>query len=123
MLNFIAVLLICQLVGEVLHKASGLPLPGPVIGMVLLFFGLLVRGSVPDDLSRLTKGLLDHLSLLFVPAGVGVVVHLSLVREEWLSLSAALIFSTVFTIGATGLLLSWLFRISKKDPTGPELKD
>lgn len=123
MLHFIALLLVCQLAGEIIHKASGLPLPGPVIGMIILFLGLLAKGGVPEGLGQVTKGLLDHLSLLFVPAGVGVVVHLGLVRDEWLSISLALVASTVLTIGATGLLLSWLLRVTGKPPQGPELKD
>jgi holin-like protein len=123
MLHFVALLLVCQLFGEVVQKASGLPLPGPVIGMLVLFAGLVLKGGVPEGLSGVAKGLLDHLSLLFVPAGVGVVVHLSLVRAEWLSISAALIASTVITIGATGLLLAWLLRLSGKPPQGPELKE
>ncbi len=123
MLHFLALLLVCQLIGEVIHKASGLPLPGPVIGMAILFAGLLLRGEVPDALTNVTKGLLDHLALLFVPAGVGVVVHLSLIGEEWLAITLALIFSTVVTIGATALLLSWLLKLAGKGPSGQELKE
>ena len=123
MLHFLALLLVCQLIGEVIHKASGLPLPGPVIGMAILFAGLLLRGSVPDALTNVTKGLLDHLALLFVPAGVGVVVHLSLIGEEWLAITLALLFYTVITIGATALLLSWLLRLTGKGPGGQELKE
>lgn len=123
MLNFIAVLLVCQLIGEAVHKASGLSLPGPVIGMIILFIGLLIRGGVPQELGSLAKGLLDHLALLFVPAGVGVVVHLSLVKDEWVAISLALIVSTVVTIAVTSLLLSWLLRISGKGPTATESKE
>ncbi|MEJ2026870.1 MAG: CidA/LrgA family protein, partial [Limibacillus sp.] len=52
MLNFLALLLVCQLAGEVLQKLSGLPLPGPVIGMVLLFVGLVLHGDIPEDLGK-----------------------------------------------------------------------
>ncbi len=123
MLHFLALLLICQLAGEAIQKASGLPLPGPVIGMVILFVGLLIHGKVPEDLGSVTKGLLDHLALLFVPAGVGVVVHLSLIRDEWLPITVGLIVSTVVTIAVTSLLLSWMLRLSGKGPRGPEVKE
>ena len=63
------------------------------------------------------------LALLFVPAGVGVVVHLSLVKDEWVAISLALIVSTVVTIAVTSLLLSWLLRISGKGPTATESKE
>ena len=70
MLAAITVLLVCQLVGEIVIVAFGLPVPGPVVGMVLLFVYLILRRGVSEDLSNTSHGLLRHLSLLFVPAGV-----------------------------------------------------
>jgi holin-like protein len=123
MLNFVALLLVCQLIGEVIQKASGLPLPGPVIGMVILFIGLLIRGEVPETLGSVTKNLLDNLALLFVPAGVGVLTHLALIEDEWLPITLALVLSTLITIAVTALLLSWLLRISGKAPSSQESKE
>jgi holin-like protein len=123
MLNFVALLLVCQLIGEVIQKASGLPLPGPVIGMVILFIGLLIRGEVPEALGSVTKNLLDNLALLFVPAGVGVLTHLALIEDEWLPITLALVLSTLITIAVTALLLSWLLRISGKAPSSQESKE
>lgn len=123
MLNFVALLLVCQLIGEVIQKASGLPLPGPVIGMVILFIGLMIRGEVPETLGSVTKNLLDNLALLFVPAGVGVLTHLALIEDEWLPITLALVLSTVITIAVTALLLSWLLRISGKAPSSQESKE
>lgn len=108
MLFHITLLLTCQLGGEVIARAAGLPVPGPVIGMVILFAGLVIRGQVPDGLERLGQGLLAHLSLLFVPAGVGVMVHLDLIASEWAPISAALIVSTLVTIAVTGLVMKAL---------------
>ncbi len=108
----IAGLLICQLAGEAIQRATGLPLPGPVIGMVILFAGLLIRGGVPDGLKTAARGLLDHLALLFVPAGVGVVLHLALVAEEWLPIAAALVGSTVLTIAVTALVMRLMLRLT-----------
>lgn len=109
-LQFIAVLLLCQLIGEVFVVWTGLPVPGPVVGMLLLFTGLTLRGGVPDGLSRVTDGLLSHLSLLFVPAGVGVMLHIAMLRDEWLAISVALVLSTVLTIAITGLIMTLLVR-------------
>ena len=72
MIAALTILLLFQLAGEVLVQLSGLPVPGPVIGMVLLFLALALRGSVSEDLRNTSQTLLSHLSLLFVPAGVGV---------------------------------------------------
>ncbi len=71
-LNGVTLLLVYQLTGEILVRLLGLPIPGPVLGMVMLFVTLMIRGSAPpDSLSEASSALLSHLSLLFVPAGVG----------------------------------------------------
>lgn len=109
-LKFIALLLICQLAGEVFVVPTGLPVPGPVVGMALLFAGLALRGSVPVGLGRVVDVLLSHLSLLFVPAGVGVMLHIVMLRTEWAAISVALVLSTVLTILVTGLVMKVLIR-------------
>jgi len=109
-LKFIALLLLCQLAGEVFVTWSGLPVPGPVVGMVSLFVGLVIRGGIPGGLGRLVDGLLSHLSLLFVPAGVGVMQHIAMLRDEWLAISVALVLSAVLTIAVTGLVMTVLMR-------------
>lgn len=108
MLEAVAVLLLCQLAGELIVIFMGWPLPGPVVGMLLLFLGLMWRGEVPDNLSRTAGELLGQLSLLFVPAGVGVMTHLALLGSQWLPLTASMIVSTLLTIAVTGLLMQHL---------------
>jgi holin-like protein len=108
------ILLACQLVGEVVTRLLRLPVPGPVLGMVILFCVLLVRRQVPDDLSVVTGGLLQNLSLLFVPAGVGVMLHAQLLAENWMALSAALLLSAVITIVVTGVVMTWSLRLTSE---------
>jgi putative effector of murein hydrolase LrgA (UPF0299 family) len=110
MLNAITLILCCQLAGELLVTAGGLPVPGPVCGMALLFAGLIVRGGIPDDIANVADLLLGNLSLLFVPAGVGVMLHLGLLKAEILPISVALIASTLITIAVTALLMQWFNR-------------
>jgi holin-like protein len=98
-------ILACQLVGEALQRLSGLPLSGPVIGMVLLFGWLVLRGSVPEELTQTSRGLLKHLSLLFVPAGAGVIAYLPLLASEWLPISVAVVGATLATIAVTALVM------------------
>ena len=105
MLGAITLLLVYQLIGEVIALAFKLPVPGPVIGMLLLFLTLLARGSISEDLRNTATSLLSHLSLLFVPAGTGVMVHLARVADEWVAIVAALIGSTVLTIAVTALVM------------------
>ncbi|HSH07496.1 MAG TPA: CidA/LrgA family protein [Burkholderiales bacterium] len=110
MLGALTVLLVYQLVGEVLVQLLGLPVPGPVVGMLLLFVTLLARGSAPEPLRTTANGLLAHLSLLFVPAGVGVMLHFERLGAEWLPILVALVASTVITIGVAALVMRALQR-------------
>jgi holin-like protein len=98
----------CQLLGEFIVRAFALPLPGPVLGMFLLFAALVVRGgsgerAVPPQLGAAADGLLGHLSLLFVPASVGLMVYLDLLAANALTLILAVAISTALAQAATAL--------------------
>jgi len=108
MIESLALILLCQLIGEVLVRLTHLPVPGPVIGMGLLFAGLVLRGGPSEKLTATANGLLQHLSLLFVPAGVGIMLHLGLIEAQWLPILAALLVSTAITIAITGWLMQRL---------------
>jgi holin-like protein len=108
LLESLAVLLFCQLIGELTVLYFEIPVPGPVIGMLLLFIGLMIRGNIPQPLAQTANGLLEQLSLLFVPAGVGVMTHLTLLGNQWLPLTTSLVISTLLTIAVTGLLMQKL---------------
>ena len=112
-------LLSCQLLGEVLVRVTGIPLPGPVAGMAMLFAILAVRGSVPESLEELANGLLANLSVLFVPAGVGVMLYLPLVASEWLPIAVALVVSTLGTIAVTAGVMRALAPAAE----GPERRE
>jgi len=118
MLAAITLLLVYQLVGEIAAVALHLPIPGPVIGMALLFATLAARGQVTQDLRDTASGLLRHLSLLFVPAGVGVMAHLGRLQHEWLPISISLVASTLVTIAVTALVLRGLLarRARRQQP-------
>ena len=103
-LRGLAILLLLQALGEVLARALSLPFPGPVIGMALLFAAL--RWSpIRAPIQAAADLLLAHLSLLFVPVGVGVITHLDLVARYGLRLMAAIVVSTWVGMAVTGLLL------------------
>lgn len=110
MLGHLTLIFLCQLVGELVVGALVLPVPGPVLGMVLLFAILMVRGHVPEGLGQVAGGLQKAMSLLFVPAGAGVMLHFHLLADAALPLGLGLLVSTVVTIAVTGLLMAWLGR-------------
>ena len=115
MIQGLTVLLFCQLVGEALSRALSLGIPGPVLGLIGLFAWLSWRGGVPEEVAQAADGLLAHLSLLFVPAGVGVIVHLGLLRSEWLPIVAALVGSAFLTVLVTALVMRWMVRHQPDD--------
>jgi holin-like protein len=120
MLGYLTVIFCCQLVGELFVSALQLPVPGPVVGMALLFAGLLIYGSIPDDLGATANLLITNLSLLFIPAGVGVMLHVRLIGRDWLPISVALLVSTALTIAVTAAVMVWLApRFAKSDAAGP----
>lgn len=110
MLGALTVLLVYQLVGEALVQLAGLPVPGPVVGMLLLFVTLAVRRRVAEPLRETSQQLLSHLSLLFVPAGVGVMLHFGRLGSEWLALAVALVASTVITLVVSAVVMRALQR-------------
>ncbi len=110
MIGALAILLGLQLLGEVAVQVSGLPIPGPVVGMVLLFIILRWRESLPDALRATAETLLSHLSLLFIPAGVGIIQHGTRLADEWLALLAAMVLSTLITVVVTALVMQWVIR-------------
>ncbi len=118
MIAGLTTLLLFQCVGEVLVRALKLPFPGPVLGMLLLLIALLVRGrALPPGLREAGHGVLRHLSLLFLPAGVGVMLYYRSLTASPLPMFAVLVVSTVATIAATALVVSWLSR--RAAPTVP----
>ena len=100
-------LLACQLAGAILVRLAGLPVPGPVFGMVILLAGV-VLGGVPESLRKVANGLLTHLPLFFVPAGVGLVTHGARLRADWLPLTVGIVFSTLVTMLVVGLMIQRL---------------
>lgn len=105
MLLGLFVLLACQLAGEVVARGLGMPIPGPVIGIVLLFAVLAVHGRLtrPEaaeqgEVAKAADGLLANLGLVFIPAGVGISQHYKLILDNGIAVVAALVVSTVLTL-------------------------
>jgi holin-like protein len=101
MIQALTALFLCQLAGEVITRAAGVTFPGPVLGMGLFFLVLLARGRTGPSVDGVADGLLRNLSLLFVPAAVGVVQQLDLIAANWLAIGLALVVSTLLTLIAT----------------------
>ena len=128
MIASLSLILLCQLAGEAFVRGIGLPMPGPVIGLMLLLllllmrdrFAVLARGPLQDNgVESASRGLLDNLSLLFVPAGVGVVQKLDLIVHHGVAFLGVLMISVLITLlvtVATFLLASRLLTRERQSP-------
>ncbi len=118
MLLAILALMGCQLIGEGLRDALGLPIPGPVIGMFLLAAILACRGrrpgAAPSALETTAETLISYMGLLFVPAGVGIIAEASLLGQQWMPIVAAVIGSTVLSLAVTGFVMNRAMSWSEK---------
>jgi putative effector of murein hydrolase LrgA (UPF0299 family) len=110
MIASLSLILLCQLAGEAFVRGLGLPMPGPVVGLMILLvlllardrFAVLARGPLQDDgVESASRGLLANLSLLFVPAGVGVVQKLDLIVDHGIAFLGVLVISVLITLLVT----------------------
>jgi len=108
-LRGLALLLLFQAAGEGLTRGFGLPFPGPVVGLVLLLVGLRWQ-RVREPAKAASDVLLSHLSLLFVPVGVGVITHLDLVSRYGPQLLAVIVLSTWLGMAVTAVVFRGLLR-------------
>jgi holin-like protein len=108
MLPALTLLIVCQFLGELLTRATALPLPGPVVGLVILLVLLIVRGGPSEELKTTSSSLLRHLLLLFVPAGAGVVTQLDVLGRNILPAAIAIVISTALGLGVTGWIMQRL---------------
>ncbi len=115
MLKALTTLLLFQALGETISFALRLPLPGPVIGLMLLLAYLLIRPVSIDGLRPTALDMLRHLSLLFVPAGVGIMLHGERLQAEGWKLLLAVVVSTVVTLAMTAWVTRWALRTFARD--------
>jgi len=120
-LNGLTLLLVFQLIGEAISLYFSLSLPGPVLGMLLLFLSLLIfyrkketsQKSHEDALTVSATAILSHLSLLFIPAGVGLIVHINRLEAQWLPIIVAIVLGSIITMTVTAWVMLLMNRLLK----------
>ncbi|MCC2955689.1 CidA/LrgA family protein [Massilia sp. IC2-477] len=110
MLAAFTILLLFQCLGEGIVFLLKFPIPGPVAGMLLLMAALIAWPRLEKLVEEAANTLLSHLSLLFVPAGVGIVATAASGSGHWLAILASLAGSTLLALAVTGLLLKGMGR-------------
>ncbi len=124
MLWSFCVLLACQAAGEAIHAATGVPVPGTILGIALLVSVLACRsGQRAQAVLPAADALLPYLSLMFVPPGVVAVLRLRDVPQAWLPIAAAIVVSSVVTLCVAGRLAQALLNGSaRRVPAAPALE-
>lgn len=112
-LSAIAALFVMQVLGEVLVRWSGLPLPGPLMGMLLMFAALIALGHVPTGLRDTCHHGLKHLMLLFIPLVAGIMLHFGPLANEWFPFLAACIGGVALTIVVSAVTFRWMLKRSR----------
>ena len=117
MLNSIFIILLFQLMGEFIQKFFEFSIPGPVIGLIFLLSVLLIIKKInkkneafDTNLVISAENLLSYLPLLFIPVGVGVVMHLSLLEENLVSVLLVIVIGTLLTLALTGYVMEKLLK-------------
>lgn len=115
MLEGLTILIFLQFLGEIIAGVTRLPIPGPVIGLGLLAGFALIRGKMPEPVVIAGDSILKHLSLLFVPAGVGLIAFGPQLAAEGPRIIVLLIASTAITMAVTALTFRFLTRNKAED--------
>jgi holin-like protein len=123
MLKGIFIIFLFQLIGESVQKYFELTVPGPVIGLILLLTSfILLKNSknifvnkAKNEIISTATYISGYLSLLFVPIGVGVVLHLSYLEKNYIEVLGVVFFSTILTIGFTALVMEAINNRFKKN--------
>lgn len=114
MLGAIALVLLCQLAGELFATGLALPVPGPVLGMALLAAVLALLRRIPAAVDAVADGLLRAMPLFFIPAGVGVLTLTDTFRDAWLPIVVALVGSTAFALAVTALAAKGAMALARR---------
>lgn len=116
----LAILVLLQLCGEILARLLGLPLPGGLVGMLLLLVGLIIHGEVGSDMQRTSQALLQNLMLLFIPFIAGVMAQLEQLKSQWLPFLATCVLGALVSLIATAWTLRWMLALQQRRRHGAD---
>ena len=116
MIRALSILILLQWGGEVLAKGMRLPLPGSLVGMLLLLAWLMTRGRLSQGMQQTSQALLQNLMLLFIPFITGIIAQAKQVSAQWLPFLAACVLGAVVSLIATAWTLRWMLSSRKRSP-------
>jgi holin-like protein len=110
LLRELLIILVIYFAGEVLVELTNITVPGSIIGMILLLILLCTKVVKLDMVDTVAKFFLEHLAFFFIPAGVGLLTSLSVIKDSWIRLVIVCILTTIITIGATALVVDFMTK-------------
>jgi holin-like protein len=102
------------LLGEFISQVLSLPIPGNILGMIILLILLWTKVVKLDQIETISNFLLDHLAFFFIPAGVGLMTSVGIIKDSWLKLIIVCIATTIIIIASTGLIVQYITRKNNK---------
>lgn len=117
-LKQLCIVLVLLSLGEILNLRFNIPIPGTILGMVILLFLMMIRVIKLKTIEHISSILLDNLALFFVPANVGIIVLYDQIKTVWVRLIIVLILSTIIVMSVTGLTVQFLDRAISKQKKG-----
>ena len=106
------------LLGVLIADVTRLPIPGNVIGMVILFLLLYLKVIKVEQISTISNFFLEHLAFFFIPAGVGLISSFSVIKNIWLQLLIVCFVTTAITMICTGLVVQKIANKKEGDKDG-----
>lgn len=114
MIRVLSILVVLQLAGEILAKLLQLPLPGGLVGMLLLLAALLCRQRVSPEMHQTSQLLLQNLMLLFIPFVAGIVSQADQIKAHWLPFLASCLLGAVITLIITAWTFQWMLTVQQR---------
>ncbi len=108
------ILLLFQCAGEALKAYFSIPLPGPVLGMFLLFFCLCCYRSVPIVVAKASHTLIPFLALMFLPAATGLFFLGTKFNHQWPAVFGAVILGSLLSLIFNGMVMKWLCKTNNQ---------
>lgn len=122
LLRELLIILVIYFAGEILANFLKLPVPGNIIGMILLLILLCTNVVKLEMVDTVSKFFLDHLAFFFIPAGVGLLTSLTVIKDSWIRLLLVCFLSTIITIGVTALVVDFMTKEKGKTTKNKLLK-
>lgn len=110
LLRELLIIIVIYFAGEIISNFFSLPVPGNIIGMILLLILLCTKVIKLEMIENVAKFLLDHLAFFFIPSGVGLLTSLAVIKDSWLRLLILCLLTTIITIGVTALVVDFMTK-------------